>query len=115
MHIPEKIEHIVESHRDEKEVGLWLFSLIPLGVAFIFFFIFLLPMEVLNKDVILVTGAGAGFAGLQGYWIHRGWRREEGSTILLGVLGLAATAVFVWAYINFLGEVLRSVFKGWAG
>ncbi|TCK17438.1 hypothetical protein DFR30_0668 [Thiogranum longum] len=114
MHVPDKIEHLIESHRDEKEVGLWLFSLIPLGVAFIFFFIFLLPMDLPNKDIILVTGAGAGAAGLQGYWIQRGWRREEGLTILLGLIGLIAVSVFVWAYINFLGEIVRSIFKGWA-
>lgn len=113
MHITDKVGHILESHRDEQEVHRWIFSLIPLGVAFVFFFIFLLPMDIPDKDIILVTGAAAGFAGLQAYWISRGWRREEGLTILLGVLGLIAAAAFVWAYNNFLGEVLREVFRGW--
>ena len=69
MHITDKIDHMLETHRDEKEVQRWIFSLIPLGVAFVFFFIFLLPMDIPNKDIVLVIGAAAGFAGLQTYWI----------------------------------------------
>ena len=113
MHIPDKVDHILDTHRDEKEVQRWIFSLIPLGVAFAFFFIFLLPMDIPNKDIVLVTGAAAGFAGLQAYWIFRGWQREEGLTILLGVIGLVAAAVFVWAYNSFLGDILREIFRGW--
>jgi hypothetical protein len=85
-----------------------------LGVAFDFFFIFMLPMQIANKDVILVTGAGAGFAGLQTFWIFRGWRREEGLTVVLGVIGIIIAAVFVWSYVTFLGEILREIIKGWA-
>ena len=113
MHITDKIDHMLETQRDEKEVQRWIFSLIPLGVAFVFFFIFLLPMDIPNKDIILVIGAAAGFAGLQTYWIARGWQRDEGSTVLLGLIGLAAAAIFVWAYNNFLGEILRGVVRGW--
>ena len=78
-----------------------------------FFFIFLLPMDIPNKDIVLVIGAAAGFAGLQTYWIARGWQRDEGSTVLLGLIGLAAAAIFVWAYNNFLGEILQGVVRGW--
>lgn len=121
MHINEKIDdlhhkvdHILESHRDQKEIQNWIFSLTPLGVAFVFFFIFLLPMEIANKDLILVIGAAAGFAGLQVYWIFRGWRREEGFTILLGFIGILFAVAFVWAYDAFLGEVIREIFTSWA-
>jgi len=114
MRITDKVDHMLESKRDEKEVQRWIFSLIPLGVAFVFFLIFMLPMEISNKDVILVTGAAAGFTGLQAYWIFRGWRRNEGLTIVLGIIGIAIAAVFAWSYITFLGEILREIFKGWA-
>ena len=115
MHITEKVDHILESHRDEKEVQRWIFSLTPLGVAFVFFFVFLLSLDIPDKDVVLATGLGAGFAGLQTYWIFRGWQREEGLTILLGVIGLVAAGVFVWAYHAFLGAIVREVFRGWLG
>ncbi len=115
MHVPEKVDHIIQSQRDKEEVQRWIFSLIPLGVAFVFFFIFLLSMDVANKDRILVVGAAAGFAGLQAYWIFRGWHREEGLTILLGIAGVIFAAAFVWAYMDFLGDILKAVFRGWLG
>jgi hypothetical protein len=87
MGLGDKVDKLLESKRDEQEVQRWIFSLIPLGVAFVFFFIFMLPMDLANKDVILVTGAAAGFAGLQTYWIFRGWQRDEALTILLGIIG----------------------------
>jgi len=114
MGITDKVDNMLASKRHEKEVQRWIFSLIPLGVAFVFFFIFMLPMEMPNKDVILVTGAAAGFAGLQTFWIFRGWRREEALTIVLGIIGIAIAAVFVWSYTAFLGEILREIIKGWA-
>ncbi len=113
MHINEKFDHLLHSQRDHKEVQRWLFSLTPLGVAFAFFFILILPMDIEHKDMIMVTGLAAGFAGLQAYWIFRGWQREEGLTVLLGFLGILAAAVFVWAYAAVLGDVLPAVFQGW--
>ncbi len=100
--------------RDHQEVQRWMFSLAPLGVAFIFFFIFLLPMEIDNKDVVLVIGAAAGFAGLEAYWVYRGWRRNESLTVILGIAGIALTGLFAWSYEHFLGPILRDVFMGWA-
>ena len=63
MAITEKLTRLIKTNRDEKEVERWIFSLTPLGVAFVFFFIFLLPMDIPNKNTVLVTGAAAGFAG----------------------------------------------------
>jgi len=113
MHINEKLDHLIQSHRDENEVQRWLFSLIPLGVAFVFFFLFILPMDIDHKDLVMVTGLAAGFAGLQAYWTFRGWQREEGLTVLLGLLGIALAALFVWAYAAVLGDVLTGVFRSW--
>ena len=53
-----------------------------------------------NKNLVLVTGAGAGFAGLQSYWVYRGWRRNEGSTVLMGIIGIALTICAVWIYLS---------------
>ena len=114
MRITDKVDNMLKKKRDENEVQRWIFSLIPLGVAFVFFFIFMLPMGIANKDVILVTGAAAGFAGLQTYWIFRGWQRGEGLTIVLGVIGIVIAAVFAWSYITFLGEILREIIGSWA-
>jgi hypothetical protein len=114
MHIHDKIDHLMHSHRDETEVQRWLFSLTPLGVAFAFFFLLILPMDIANKDMVMVTGLAAGFAGLQGYWIFRGWQRNEGLTVLLGLLGIVAAALFVWAYAAVLGDVLAGIFRSWA-
>ena len=54
-----------------------------------------------NKDIILVTGMAAGFAGLEGYWVFRGWRKNHGSTVLMGILGIAITFALAWLYIAF--------------
>jgi hypothetical protein len=100
MAITEKLSQLIKNSRDEKEVERWIFSLTPLGVAFVFFFIFLLPMDIPNKNTVLVTGAAAGFAGLQSYWVYRGWRRNEGSTVLMGIIGIALTFGVVWLYLS---------------
>jgi len=100
MAITTKLGQLIKNSRDEKEVERWIFSLTPLGVAFVFFFIFLLPMDIANKNTILVTGAAAGFAGLQSYWIYRGWRRNEGSTVLMGIIGIGLTFAAVWLYMS---------------
>lgn len=113
MHINEKLDNLIQSRRDHAEVHRWLFSLIPLGVAFCFFFLLILPMDIAHKDMVIVTGLAAGFAGLQSYWMFRGWQREEGATVLLGFLGIVVAALFVWAYAAFLGDVLPEVFRGW--
>jgi len=65
MHVADRVTELLKARRDAQEVQQWMFSLAPLGVAFVFFFIFLLPMEIANKDIILVTGLAAGFAGLE--------------------------------------------------
>ena len=57
-------------------------------------------MDIPNKDIVLITGAAAGFAGLQSYWIFRGWRRNEGSTVIMGIIGVALTFAAVWLYIS---------------
>jgi len=108
MQLPVKLKSILETSRHEHEIQWWMFSLAPLGVAFSFFFVFIVPMEIPNKDVVLVTGLAAGFAGLQTYWIFRGWQRDEGLTVLLGIVSIVAVGALVWWYVIFLGEFLHA-------
>jgi hypothetical protein len=95
-----KLNKFLKTRRDPQEIQDWIFSLAPLGVAFIFFIVFLWPMDMPNKDVILVTGVAAGFAGLETYWVFRGWRKNHISTVLLGLGGIAMT---ILAYVRLTG------------
>jgi hypothetical protein len=95
-----KLKELLTTSRDPAEVQDWLFSLIPLGVAFVFFFIFLLPMDVPDKNLILITGFAAGFAGLESYWVLRGWKKNHGSTVVMGLMGIAVTFGVLGLYIK---------------
>jgi len=98
-----KFGKLLRTGRNPQEVETWLFSLIPLGVAFVFFFIFLLPMDIPRKDVVMVIGAAAGFTGLQSYWIFRGWRKNHALTIVLGLAGIAIVLGLVRLYLTLAG------------
>lgn len=95
-----KLSKLLKTARDQQEVEDWILSLTPLGVAFVFFFIFLLPMDIPSKDVVIIVGTAAGFTGLQSYWIFRGWRKNHALTILLGLLGIALALALVWLYLS---------------
>jgi uncharacterized membrane protein len=101
MEASSKICKLLKTSRDPQEIQDWIFSLTPLGVAFAFFLIFLWPMEIANKDIIIVLGTAAGFIGLETYWIFRGWCRNHLITILLGLMGIAITLALAWLYITF--------------
>ena len=102
MEATSKLSRLLRTSRDQKEIEDWIFSLTPLGVAFTFFIIFVLPMDLPNKDMIVVTGIAAGFTGLQSYWIFRGWRKNHLSTVLFGVIGIAITLSLAWGYMVFI-------------
>jgi hypothetical protein len=95
-----KLSKLLKTGRNQQEVEDWILSLTPLGVAFVFFVIFLLPMEIPRKDVVLIIGTAAGFTGLQSYWIFRGWRKNHAITILLGLIGIALAVALVWLYLS---------------
>jgi len=95
-----KLGKLLRTGRNPQEIETWLFSLIPLGVAFVFFFIFLLPMDIPRKDVVMVIGTAAGFTGLQSYWIFRGWRKNHALTIVLGLIGIAIVLGLVRLYLT---------------
>jgi hypothetical protein len=97
-----KLGKLLRTGRNPQEIETWLFSLIPLGVAFVFFFIFLLPMDIPRKDVVMVIGTAAGFTGLQSYWIFRGWRKNHVLTIVLGLIGIAIVLGLVRLYLTLI-------------
>lgn len=96
-----KVSKLLKTSRGPQEIQDWMFSLAPLGVAFTFFLIFMWPLDLPNKDIIIINGIAAGFIGLESYWIFRGWRKNHIVTILLGLLGIAVTVVMVWSYMVF--------------
>jgi uncharacterized membrane protein HdeD (DUF308 family) len=100
MKVGKKFKKMFEGERDHTEMSTWIFSLTPLGIAFTFYFVFLLPMELENKDLLYVMGAAAGFSGLQAYWISRGWKRNDGMTVVLGIVGIVFAIILTWAYIG---------------
>jgi len=95
-----KLKKLLKTRRDPREVQDWILSLTPLGVAFVFFFVLIIPMDLPNKSLIIVIAVAAGFAGLQSYWIFRGWQKNHGSTVLLGVIGLLLILALVWLYVS---------------
>jgi hypothetical protein len=99
-----KLGKLLKTDRNPQEIETWLFSLIPLGVAFVFFFIFLLPMDIPRKDIVMVIGTAAGFTGLQSYWIFRGWRKNHALTIVLGLIGIAIVLGLVRLYLTLAGS-----------
>jgi len=96
-----KIRKLLTTSRDPNEAGNWIFSLVPIGVAFTFYIIFILSSAIENKPLFMVYGAAAGFIGLESYWVMRGWRNNYGSTVVMGIMGIAATIGLLKLYLYF--------------
>ncbi len=105
MKLTERLSKMFGEYRDDKEMEKWVMSLAPLTIAFLFFVIFMMPVEIENKDLILVAAGCAGFAGLQAYWVVRGWKRAEGMTILQGLIGIGIAMVVALGYLYFVHGV----------
>jgi hypothetical protein len=99
MGMVQKFQRMKSTTRDEEEIGHWFTSLAPLAMAFAFFFVFVSGSDLPHKDQLYVIGAAAGFAGLELYWIVRGWRRDEVTTVLLGVMGVVLAGGVAWWYV----------------
>jgi membrane associated rhomboid family serine protease len=84
-----KLKRLLGTERDPNEIQNWIFSLTPLGIAFLFFYFFILRMDIADKAQVMIVGAAAGIAGLQAYWVIRGWRRNHLSTVLMGIISIA--------------------------
>ena len=93
-----KLSKLFGTTRDPEELQSWFFSLVPLGIAFLFFHFFILSMDIPNKPQIMVIGTAAGIIGLQTYWVTRGWRKNHLTTILFGLISIAVIVLCLWAW-----------------
>ena len=95
-----KLKKLLTTSRHQSEIEDWMFSLVPIGVAFTFYIIFVMSSNIEPKGIFLAYGAAAGFIGLESYWITRGWRRNHATTILLGLIGIAITLSLLFLYVS---------------
>jgi hypothetical protein len=95
-----KFVKLLRTSRNPQEIQDWIFSLAPLGVAFVFFFIFMLPLDIPHKEIVLIVGTAAGFTGLQSYWIFRGWHKNHVLTVVLGLISIAIVLGLLMLYLS---------------
>jgi len=93
-----KLNKLLTTDRDKCEAEDWIFSLTPMGVAFVFYVMFIMSTNIEPKGLFLAYGAAAGFIGLESYWIVRGWRKNNASTIVMGLIGIAVTLGLLFLY-----------------
>jgi hypothetical protein len=97
-----KLNKLLTTSRDKSEAEDWIFSLTPMGVAFVFYVIFIVSTNIEPKGLFLAYGAAAGFIGLESYWIVRGWRKNNASTIVMGLIGIAVTLGLLFIYTSII-------------
>jgi len=95
-----KLNKLLTTSRNPGEIQDWIFSLTPLGVAFVFYIIFIMSTNVEPKGLFMAGGAAAGIIGLESYWIFRGWRNNNMSTIVMGLIGIAITLCLLGFYMS---------------
>jgi len=96
----DKLHKLLETHRGPGEIQDWIFSLTPIGVAFVFYIVFIMSSDIEHRGLFIAYGAAAGFIGLESYWIVRGWRNNHASTIIMGVIGIIVTLCLLGFYIS---------------
>ena len=97
-----KLNKLLTTSRDKNEAEDWIFSLTPMGVAFVFYVMFIMSTNIEPKGLFLAYGAAAGFIGLESYWIVRGWRKNNASTIVMGLIGIAITLGLLFFYTSII-------------
>jgi hypothetical protein len=95
-----KLNKLLTTSRTQSEAEDWMFSLVPIGVAFVFYIIFIMSTNIEPKGLFLAYGAAAGFIGLESYWVIRGWRKNHASTIVMGLIGIAITLGLLLLYVS---------------
>ena len=95
-----KLNKLLTTSRTQSEAEDWMFSLVPIGVAFVFYIIFIISTNIEPKGLFMAYGAAAGFIGLESYWIIRGWRKNHVSTIVMGFIGIAITLGLLFLYMS---------------
>ena len=102
MESTSKLNKLLTTSRDKNETEDWIFSLTPMGVAFVFYVFFIMSTNIETKGLFLAYGAAAGFIGMESYWIVRGWRKNNISTIVMGFVGIAITLSLLFLYISII-------------
>ena len=102
MESTSKLNKLLTTSRDKNETEDWIFSLTPMGVAFVFYVFFIMSTNIETKGLFLAYGAAASFIGLESYWIVRGWRKNNISTIVMGFVGIAITLSLLFLYISII-------------
>ena len=87
MH-PNNLNKLLATHLWPEDIQDWIYSLPPLGVAFVFYIIYIISSGIEPKGLYIAYGATAGFIGLESYWIVRGLFNNHASTIIMGVIGI---------------------------
>ena len=95
-----KLRKFLETTRDPREIQDWLFSVTPVGVAFVFYIFFIISMEIEPKGEFIAYGAAAAFIGLETYWIMRGWQKNHVITIVMGLAGILIALGALRLYLN---------------
>ena len=97
-----KLNKLLTTHRGPGEIQDWIFSLTPIGVAFVFYVVFIMSSSIEPKGLFIAYGAAAGIIGLESYWIARGWHNNHASTIILGVIGIIITLSALGLYMSII-------------
>ena len=95
-----KLNKLLTTHRGPGEIQDWLFSLTPIGVAFVFYMVFIMSSNIEPKGLFIAYGAAAGIIGLESYWIVRGWHNNHGSTVIMGASGILITICALGFYMS---------------
>lgn len=91
---------VAEVHDSGDDLENWLFSLIPVGVAFTFYVVFILYARLENEHLFIAFGAGAAIVGLESYWVIRGLRNRNYSTVAMGIAGISITVALILTYLS---------------
>jgi len=100
MRDTDKLNKLLTTHRGPGEIQDWIFSLTPIGVAFVFYIVFIMSSNIEPKGLFIAYGAAAGFIGLESYWMVRCWHNNHGSTVIMGAIGILITIFALGFYLS---------------
>lgn len=96
-------EQVPAQHEGTDVVANWIFSLLPIGVAFVFYVVFISATSLENANVFIAYGAAAAFVGLETYWVMYGLRKKYMGTVVMGLVGIALTVGLLYLYLSVAG------------
>ena len=102
MRDTDKLNKLFTTHRGPGEIQDWIFSLTPIGVAFVFYIVFIMSSNIEPMGLFIAYGAAAGFIGLESYWMVRGWHNNHGSTVIMGAIGILTTIIILGFYMSII-------------